>query len=179
MRALITLDRAVGAIIVASNTAGSLLIVAMTLAVVADVIGRYLFNAPIKGTAEMVALSVVAVLYLQISYTLRSGRMTRSDAFYTRLTTRSPRLGSVLGLTYHVAGACVAAAIMIRAWPRAGEAWEAGYYTGTIDIFTFPEWPLLLIIFLGCGLLGLQFVLLAAGNLLSLCGPSPPARESQ
>jgi hypothetical protein len=60
--------------------------------VVADVTGRYLFNAPINGTAEMVTISVVA---------------------------------------------------------------------------------LLLIIFLGCGLTGLQFVLLAAGNLSSLCGVAP------
>jgi TRAP-type mannitol/chloroaromatic compound transport system permease small subunit len=173
MLALTTLDRALGALIVASNTLGSLGILAMTFAVVADVTGRYLFNAPINGTAEMVTLAVVAVLYLQLPYTLRSGIMTRSDAFYTRLVTRHPAAGNALGALYHAAGACLGAAIMAGAWPKWLAAWRSGYYVGVVDVFTFPEWPLLLIIFIGCGLTALQFVLLAAKNLLTVCGLAP------
>jgi TRAP-type mannitol/chloroaromatic compound transport system permease small subunit len=178
MRTLTMLDRALGVLVVTSNNIGSLWILGMTLAVVADVTGRYLFNAPINGTAEMVTISVVAVLYLQLAYTLRSGRMTRSDAFYTRLVARRPALGNALGLVFHLAGACLAAAIMIGAWPKWLAAWREGYYVGVIDVFTFPEWPLLLIIFLGCGLTGLQFVLLAAGSLSSLCGIAPPRQSA-
>ena len=74
MRALTMFDRALGVVIVASNNLGSLAIVAMTLAVVADVSGRYLLNSPINGTAEMVTMAVVVVLYLQLAYTLRSGQ---------------------------------------------------------------------------------------------------------
>ena len=50
---------------------------------------------------------------------------------------------------------------MIGAWPKWLAAWREGYYVGVIDVFAFPEWPLLFIIFFGCGLTGLQFVLLA------------------
>ena len=146
----------------------------MTLAVVADVTGRYLFNRPINGTTEMVTLSVVAVLYLQLAYTLRSGRMTRSDAFHARLVARHPAIGHALGLVFHVAGVCLAAAIMIGAWPKWLAAWHGGYYVGVVDVFTFPEWPLILIIFLGCGLTGAQFILLAINDLLSLCGVRTP-----
>ena len=170
MRGLTTLDRALGALIVASNGFGSLLIFGMTLAVVADVTGRYLFNRPINGTTEMVTMLVVIVLYLQIPYTLRSGRMTRSDGFHGKLMLRSPAIGNVLGLVFHAAGACLMAVIMMGAWPKWHAAWREGYYVGVIDVFTFPEWPLLFIIFFGCGLTGLQFVLLAARNLLALCG---------
>jgi TRAP-type mannitol/chloroaromatic compound transport system permease small subunit len=173
MRALSTLDRALGVLVVASNNLGSLLIFAMTLAVVADVIGRYLFNSPIDGTAEMVTIAVVAVLYMQLSYTLRSGRMTRSDAFHGRLAARHPAVGEVMGLLFHAAGACLMAAIMIGAWPKVLAAWRDNFYIGVIGVFTFPEWPLLLIIFLGCGLTGLQFLLLASGNMLRLAGTAP------
>jgi TRAP-type mannitol/chloroaromatic compound transport system permease small subunit len=173
MRALSTLDRALGVLVVASNNLGSLLIFAMTLAVVADVIGRYLFNAPIDGTAEMVTIAVVAVLYMQLSYTLRSGRMTRSDAFHGRLAARHPAVGEVMGLLFHAAGASLMAAIMIGAWPKVLAAWRENFYVGVIGVFTFPEWPLLLIIFLGCGLTGLQFLLLATGNALRLAGAAP------
>jgi TRAP-type mannitol/chloroaromatic compound transport system permease small subunit len=158
---------------VASNNIGSLLIVAMTFAVVADVSGRYLFNSPINGTAEMVTMAVVVVLYLQLPYTLRSGRMTRSDAFYTRLVERRPRIGNALGLVFHLAGACLGLAIMIGAWPKFLAAWTSGFYVGVIDVFSFPEWPLLLVIFLGCGLTGLQFVLLAIAKVLIILGVQP------
>jgi TRAP-type mannitol/chloroaromatic compound transport system permease small subunit len=174
MQVLTAFDRALGVLIVASNALGSLLIVAMTFGVVADVSGRYLFNAPINGTAEMVTMAVVVVLYLQIAYTLRSGRMTRSDAFFTRLVERRPAIGNAVGFLFHLAGVCLAAAIMTGAWPKFLAAWRENYYVGVIDVFTFPEWPLLLIIFLGCGLTGLQFVLLAFGNLLTVCGMRPP-----
>jgi TRAP-type mannitol/chloroaromatic compound transport system permease small subunit len=177
MQVLNRLDRALGILIVASNTFGSLLIVAMTLAVVADVTGRYAFNSPINGTAEMVTMAVVVVLYLQLSYTLRSGRMTQSDAFFARLVERRPAVGNAVGLVFHTAGACLMAAIMIGAWPKFLTAWREDFYVGVIDVFTFPEWPLLLIIFLGCGLTGLQFVLLAIGNLLSVGRAAPLGRD--
>lgn len=174
-RALMAFDRALGGMIGASRTLGALWVFAMMLAVVTDVIGRYLFNAPIKGTTEMVTLSVVAVLYLEISSTLRSGGMTRSDAFYGKLLARHSRIGSALGLLYDAAGACLAGAIMVRAWPRWLEAWRSDYYIGIIDVFTFPEWPLLLIIFLGCGLTGLQFLVFATDHVIRICGV--PARN--
>lgn len=177
MRGLTTLDRTLGALIVASNTLGSLLIFAMTLAVCADVTGRYLFNRPINGTTEMVTMLVVIVLYLQIPYTLRSDRMTRSDGFHGRLMQRRPAAGNVLGLVFHVAGALLMAAIMIGAWPKWLAAWREGYYVGVIDVFTFPEWPVLFIIFFGCGLTGLQFVLLALRNVLALGGAQAPAHS--
>jgi TRAP-type mannitol/chloroaromatic compound transport system permease small subunit len=168
MRGLTALDRLVGALVVASNNIGSLLIFAMTLGVVADVTGRYVFNAPINGTAEMVTIAVVAVLYLQLSYTLRSGRMTRSDAFNTTLVTRHPRFGNALGALFHVAGACLASAIMAGAYDKLVTAWRESFYVGVVGVFTFPEWPLYLIILVGCGLTGLQFVILALRNLVDL-----------
>jgi len=162
---------------VASNNLGSLLIFAMMLAVVADVSGRYLLNSPINGTAEMVTIAVVAVLYMQLSYTLRSGRMTRSDAFFTQLVTRHPTVGLALGLVFNAAGMCLAAAIVISAWPKWLTAWHENFYVGVIGVFTFPEWPLLFIIFFGCGLTGLQFLLFMVDDALRLGGMAPPERN--
>ena len=68
---------------------------------------------------------------------------------------------------------------MTGAWPKWLAAWREGYYVGVIDVFTFPEWPVLFIIFFGCGLTGLQFVLLAVANVLSICGVRPPVQSGQ
>jgi TRAP-type mannitol/chloroaromatic compound transport system permease small subunit len=170
MRALTAFDRVLGALVVTSNNLGSLLIFVMTLGVVADVTGRYVFNAPINGTHEMVTIGVVAILYLQLSYTLRSGRMTRSDAMLSRIARSSPAAGGALGVLFNGAGLLLAAAIVSGAWPKLVAAWHEGFYVGVIGVFTFPEWPLYLIILIGCALTGLQFLALAIGELLRAFG---------
>jgi TRAP-type mannitol/chloroaromatic compound transport system permease small subunit len=167
------LDRAFGAVVVASNGLASFWIFVMTAMVVADVTGRYLFNAPLNGATEIVTESVVAVLYMQIAYTLRSGRMTRSDALYSRLLETRPRVGHALGLFFHAAGACLMAAIMSAGWSRWLDAYRSDFYVGVIGVFTFPEWPMLLTVFLGCGFTAVQFFVLAVDNLRVLCGMEP------
>ena len=64
------------------NSVGSLWIFALMFLICADVAGRYLFNAPIKGAAEMVGYSIVTAVFLQMASTLRAGRLTRVELFF-------------------------------------------------------------------------------------------------
>jgi TRAP-type mannitol/chloroaromatic compound transport system permease small subunit len=112
----------------------------------------------------------VVVLYMQLAYTLRSGRMTRSDGFFNKVMARRPAVGNAMGLVFSLAGVCLAGAIVWNAWPKFLTAWREGFYVGIIGVFTFPEWPLLLAIFVGCVLTGLQFVLIAIRHALALAG---------
>jgi len=155
------IDRFFAALVIGANALASFWIFVMMIMVVADVTGRFLFNAPIDGTTELVGMSVIAVLYMQIPYTLRSGRMTRSDAFHARLTEKNPIIGHTLGLVFHLAGAALMAMIMSAAWPKTVDAYVSKFYVGTIGVFTFPEWPMFFIVFLGCGLTAIQFLALA------------------
>ena len=59
-------NSALGTLITSSNALASVWVFLMMLGVVADVLGRFLFNAPIVGTTEMVTLSIVSVLYLSL-----------------------------------------------------------------------------------------------------------------
>ena len=166
-----SLDQLLGAVIFASNCLASVWIFVITLAIVADVTLRFLFNAPINGITELVTMSVVAVLYMQLAYTLRSGYMTRADAVIKRLYNVRPRLGHGLNTLFFCAGAMLMIAIMARAWPKWVTAYDAEFYVGVVGVFTFPEWPRLLIVFIGCGLTGLQFLMLAAVNAQSIWRP--------
>jgi TRAP-type C4-dicarboxylate transport system permease small subunit len=159
------LDRWFGAVVEAANAVASAWLFVMMAIVVLDVLGRFLFSAPIDGSNEITAMSVIAVLYMQIPYTLRAGRMTRSDAFHARLTALRPRFGNGLAFVYHVAGACLMAAIMFAAWPKWLNSYHSDFYVGVKDVFTFPEWPMLLIIFLGCGMTAVQFLVFAVDSL--------------
>ena len=161
MRQLETLDRWFGKLVTGANALGSIWIFIMMVMVVADVSGRCLFSAPIDGTTELVAMSVIAVLYVQIPYTLRSGRMTRSDAFHVALTVKRPRIGHALGVLFHLAGAALMSVILSAAWPHTVDAYESDFYVGTIGVFTFPEWPMFFVVTFGCLLTAIQFLALA------------------
>ena len=173
-----TLDRVLGALVISGNSLGSAWIFVMMLAISADIVMRFLFNAPINGTTELVmgrgaAMSVVAVLYLQLAYTLRSGSMTRSDAVLNRLIANFPRIGHLLSLVFYLAGAALMGAIVRGAWPKWIKAYDLDFYVGVVGVFTFPDWPRLLIVFLGCTLTGLQFLIFAAGSARALLRPAP------
>ena len=60
-------------------------VLAMVAMVTFEVTARSLFNAPVQGVAEIVANSIVAIVFLQVAHALMTGRMTRTD-----ILTRSP-----------------------------------------------------------------------------------------
>lgn len=171
MKILNWCDRILGSAVISTNAIAAIWLMLMMLAVVCDIIGRFVFNSPIAGTTEMVTLSVVAVLYLQLSYTLRSGAMTRSDALITRLIERRPRAGYLLNVIFYLAGVVLMYAIVRIAWPKWLDTYESGFYVGVVGVFTFPDWPRLLIVFIGCTLTGLQFLMLAARDIRKLIQP--------
>jgi len=97
--------------------------------------------------------------------------MTRSDAAISRLTKRHPRTGYALDLVFSFAGLMLMIAIMSMAWPKSIDAYQNGFYVGVVDVFTFPDWPRLAIVFVGCGLTGLQFLFFIVKNLVSIFDP--------
>ena len=141
------------------NVLGSLLIVALMVLVGLDVLGRNLANAPIKGVPEIVTLSIVAIVFLQIPQALRMGRMTRSDAVLGMITRRSPKIGRAFETLFDLAGALVIGLIVWSTWPLLVRAWSRGDFIGAIGEFTAPTWPVKAIIVLGGATLIAQFLL--------------------
>ena len=132
------------------NGIGSVLIFALMLLICLDVLLRYLFNSPVEGVTEMVELSIVCIVFLQISDAISKGRLTRSDGLFKKILARSPRSGHVLGMVFEMAGAVFFSAILYGSLPRLAEAWRGGYFTGNVGIFTFPVWPVRLVLVIGC-----------------------------
>ena len=164
------LRRAVDAVTSALNVAGTLLIVAVMLLVNADVIGRGAFGAPVSGVPEMVSMSIVAIVFLQIAQTFRMGRLTRTELFLGGLERRSGRLRAGLELLFSLAALVLVWQIIAASWPLFEKAWRRGTYEGTIGDFTAPIWPVKLIILVGCAALFVQLILHAVGVFLRLVG---------
>lgn len=156
---------------VALNSIGTAWIFLLMLIINADVLARLLLNAPIDGVPEIVALSIVGIVFLQLSDAVRAGRLTRSDGFFSRVIARRPRLGLVLNIFYDVCGMAFFVAILIGIVPILIEAWQGDYYVGTEGIFTVPEWPLRLVLVISCVTIIAVFVSLVKRHVSALTRP--------
>jgi len=141
--------RAFSAWIAWLNSAGGALIFALIVMINLDVFSRFLFNAPIDGVTELVELSIVAIVFLQLSDAVRNGRLTRSEGLYNKICENRPRLGHALGAIFDTAGAIFFMTIIAGSIPRFVDAWERGYFSGNKGIFVVPVWPVRLIIVIG------------------------------
>ncbi len=131
------------------NSVGGILIFGLVVIINLDIICRFLFNAPIDGVTELVELSIVAIVFLQLGDAVRNGRLTRSDGLYDKIKQKSPRVGHILGAFFDLAGAVFFVTLVAGSVPRFIDAWERGYYAGNKGIVVIPIWPVRLIIVIG------------------------------
>jgi len=144
----------------AFNALGTLWIVALMLLINSDVLGRELLNAPVRGTTELVSLSIVGIVFLQLADTLVSGRMTRADVLLDRLKRTRPALAALLQAIYHAVGAALMGVILWAAWEPLVESIRIQEYVGALGDFTAPVWPVRLIMLVGMVATLITFVLL-------------------
>ena len=141
-----------------ANIVGTLLIVGLVVIICTDVLGRNLFGAPLPGVPEMISLSIVAIVFLQVPQALKANRLTRSDGIILNLHKSAPRVANVLEIIFDLLGFLVIAAILYAHWPILMKAIERQEYVGSVGNFTMPTWPAKTMILIGALLLALQFV---------------------
>ena len=160
--------RGFSALVAGLNSVGTAWIFALMVLINADVLSRYLFNFPIQGVAEIVELSIVGIVFLQISDTVRAGRLTRSDGLFSKVMQHRPKVGHALGIIFDLAGIGFFVAILLGAVPRLIEAYERDYFAGNEGLFVVPVWPIRLILVIGCVVVSVQFLVLAWRHLKAL-----------
>lgn len=164
-------------IVLVSNAVASGWIFILMILISVDIFLRFVFNAPLSGTTEIVEISIVTILYLQLAHTLKVGRVTRSDALYGRILAKWPPIGNILGILFHLAGVGLMLAIVLGGWPKWLQAYHGGHFVGNTGVFTFPEWPQRLVLVVGCTMLGIQFALMAVDNIRGMFGKPPLEHE--
>ena len=157
-----------GGLVEGLNAIGTLCIFAVMILINTDIFGRFALASPVPGVKELVELSIVGIVFLQLPHTLRVGRITRSDAAFNKLAARFPRTASGLSALYNLTGALLSALIVYGSWPRFVSAWTDNHYIGNQGIFVAPVWPVRLIIVIGCVCLAIQFALLMWRDLQQL-----------
>jgi len=140
------------------NAVGSVWVAAITVLVCADILGRLLFQYPLVGVPEIVKVSIVAIVWLQIPHTLKTGGHLRSDVLMRFL---SGRARAVVDLFAYVLGAIIFGLLVYSGWDTMIQAWQMGEFEGELPV-RVPTYPLRSIVLLGAGLTALQFLLMAA-----------------
>ncbi|KAA0012615.1 TRAP transporter small permease [Billgrantia pellis] len=162
------------------NAVGSLLIFLIMAMIVVDVLSRNVLNKPIAGVAELVAASIVMIVFLQLPSALRHGRMAQADIFLQGFTERHPHLGYGLQSLFHLAGAYVLMVVYQGTLPIFLHTWERNQFMGVEGVFTFPVWPIRLVVIACAAITLLQYLLLAVQALVwTVKGRAPDAEEDR
>jgi TRAP-type mannitol/chloroaromatic compound transport system permease small subunit len=146
------------------NSIGTAWVFVLLVIINLDIGGRALFNHPVRGVPEIVALSIVACVFLQIAHTLKVGRLTRSDIVLNWLQTHYPNLKHFVEGVYFLIGACLMGILFNSSIPLFIKAWRINEYVGAEGDFMAPVWPVKLIILIGCAAGAIQFFLMAVGS---------------
>ncbi|MCG6658937.1 TRAP transporter small permease [Halomonas campisalis] len=145
---------------------GSLVIFGMMLLVCSDVVLRSLMNRPIYGVNEIMSLSIVAIVFLQLASTLKNNRMARADIFIDKLIRTSPGLGYALRALFGVAGMIAFSFVIYGTYPLWERAWHGSEYIGVPGLLTVPTWPVRMIVILGGILTAIQYAINVKGDVV-------------
>lgn len=146
------------------NAIGTLVVLGLVTAVNFDVIARGVFNAPFRGSVELVQFSIVLIVFLQLPDVVRAGKLTRSDGLLLALGSSAPNITGTIRRFINALSAALMLLIAITVWPEFVEAWETDDFFGTPGIFTAPWWPVRLVIFLSACLCFLLWSAMVLGS---------------
>jgi TRAP-type C4-dicarboxylate transport system permease small subunit len=124
--------------------------------VVADVLGRVIFNHPVKGTPEIISLSIVLICYLQTGYAIRSGGMLRVEALTSRLPDSVNR---VLNVIAALLGVLFFSVIFYGSVDGVLYAWTSNEYEGE-GALRVPVWPAKFVIVMGSLLATINYLII-------------------
>jgi len=128
----------------------------LSFLVMANIIGRTYFDFPIYGTAEIVAASIVIVVFLQAGYAIRSRSMLKADFLVNHLPDKVQR--TLLGIGY-LLGAAFFLMIITGGWEESIASYVDGEYEGE-GALRVPSWPARWTVLIGSGIAMMNYLVM-------------------
>jgi TRAP-type C4-dicarboxylate transport system permease small subunit len=155
--------------------AAALLTFCLSFLVCADVIGRVLFNSPVKGTPEIVSMSIVIVCFLLAGYSVQSGSMLQADILVGVFGRRGPWISAFLS---GVLGAMLFGLIVWGSYEPALHAWTSGEFEGE-GALRVPVWPARFVVMFGSLLVAIIYAAQAVNAAAAIFQPPDPGAPQQ
>jgi TRAP-type C4-dicarboxylate transport system permease small subunit len=144
----------------------AVIIFCLSFLVVADVFGRALFNSPVKGTPEIVSMSIVIICFLLAAYAVQSGAMLRTDVIVGMFGPRgqdfADLLSGILGIAFFIL-------IVWGSYEPTMHAWTSGEFEGE-GALRVPVWPARVVVMMGAALVVAIYLAQAIAAALALFG---------
>jgi TRAP-type C4-dicarboxylate transport system permease small subunit len=125
--------------------------------ILTDIIGRGVFNAPLHGTKEIVANSIVIIVFLQAGYAIRSRSMLRADFL---VNTMPASVQKVMLLIGYLLGAAFFAIMITGGWDPAIRSFVNDEFEGE-GALRVPVWPARWLVVIGGALAIINYLVLA------------------
>ncbi len=129
----------------------------LTFIIMADIISRGAFNDPLNGVREIVANSIVIIVFLQAGYAIRSRSMLSADFLIELFPPMVRRVtlafGYLLGVVFFVL-------IIWGGWQLAVDSWVGGEFEGE-GALRVPAWPTRFMILFGSLLAIVNYLVMA------------------
>ena len=125
--------------------------------VMGNIVGRFVFDSPIYGTAEIVAASIVIVVFLQVGYAIRSRSMLKADFLVVHLPDALQRTLLAIG---YLLGAAFFLMIITGGWEESILSYVEGEYEGE-GALRVPSWPARWTVLVGSGIAMLNYLVMA------------------
>ena len=136
----------------------------MMLFISVDVIGRYIFNKPISGSIDIIALLMVVLVFCSIAYCASQNNNVRIDIFYLKLPQQIKSLLDIITsfLSFIFVG--------LLSWRLGNQAWNYIQKPpgATTLFFQWPLIPFYLLAAVGCAILCLELILWFISSILKL-----------
>ena len=125
--------------------------------VMANIVGRYVFDLPVEGTAEIVAASIVIIVFLQAGYAIRSRSMLKADFLVTHLPDKVQRALLAVG---YLLGAAFFLMIITGGWEESILSYVEGEYEGE-GARQVASWPARWTVLIGSGVAMINYLVMA------------------
>lgn len=152
--------------------AAALLGFSLAFLVCADVIGRGLFNSPVKGTPEMVSMSIVIICFLLAGYSVQSRSMIYTDVLVGLFGWRGHAFAAAFS---GILGALFFGIVMWGSWDPLLHAFASGEYEGE-GALRVPVWPARITVLAGAGLVMLNYIGQTVAAIVMLARNVPPEK---
>lgn len=129
----------------------------LTFFILADIIGRGMFNAPVYGVREIVMNSIVIIVFLQAGYAIRSRSMLKANFVIDRFPAWFRRIALAVG---YLLGAAFFLTIVVGGIDNAIYSWVANEYEGE-GALRVPAWPTRFMILFGGSLAAINYLIMA------------------
>ncbi len=142
-------SRIVGILVTAPAYVAGAVLVLLMLLTVADVTGRYFFNAPLGGVFDLTQFAVLIMTFLSFAYCAWHRAHVVIELLYNRLGKGAQR---VLGRVINLAG-CVL--FVLIGWRALVQSVDVREFAEASQLLTIPFFPFYWVVAFGAGLTAL------------------------